>query len=96
MNMQESVTTKERTQDENADELEVSLQKAEDHGGDAVPNPLEKYMKMVQQNQEQEIANKTSKKEDVDISSERLPGSEREDSFSAAGSLQGEPDEDFW
>nr|XP_056717881.1 centriole and centriolar satellite protein OFD1 [Euleptes europaea] len=96
MHTRESTTTKERTQDEKAEALEVSLLKTEDHSGDAVPNPLVKYMKMVQQNQVQETANKTSKKEDFEVSSERLPGSEREDSFSAAGSLQGEPDEDFW
>ncbi|XP_060089957.1 centriole and centriolar satellite protein OFD1 isoform X2 [Heteronotia binoei] len=88
MHVQESVAIKEKTQDE----LEGSLLKAEDHSG----NPLEKYMKMVQQNQEQEIANKTSKKEDAEVPSEQLPGGEREDSFSAAGSLQGEADEDFW
>ncbi|XP_054829262.1 centriole and centriolar satellite protein OFD1 isoform X2 [Eublepharis macularius] len=96
MYIEESVTTKEKTHDEKAAKLEESLLKAEDHSGDAIPNPLEKYMKMVQQNQEQELANKNFKKEDAEVTSERLPGSERENSFSAAESLQGEPDEDFW
>ncbi|XP_015264297.1 PREDICTED: oral-facial-digital syndrome 1 protein isoform X1 [Gekko japonicus] len=53
MHIQVSVATKEKTQDEKT-KLEESLLKAEDHSGD----PLEKYMKMVQQNQEQEIAKK--------------------------------------
>ncbi|XP_077199320.1 centriole and centriolar satellite protein OFD1 isoform X2 [Paroedura picta] len=92
MHIQESGATEEKTQNEKTAKLEGSLLKAEDPCG----NPLEKYMKMVQQNREQETALKTSKKEDVEVSSERLPGSEKEDSFSAAGSLQGEPDEDFW
>ncbi|XP_026716522.1 oral-facial-digital syndrome 1 protein isoform X2 [Athene cunicularia] len=39
--------------------------KAEDNVKDATPNPLEKYMKIIQQSREQELANKDLKKEEI-------------------------------
>lgn len=97
MCVQESFETEERKPNEDITHLEVSLLKSEDHDVSDSPNPLEKYMKMIQQNQEQELVNETSKREEVEeMSSERNLGSERENSVSAAGILHGEPDEDFW
>nr|XP_034972720.1 oral-facial-digital syndrome 1 protein isoform X2 [Zootoca vivipara] len=91
--MQESVETEKKHED--VADLETIISKSEEHGGDAIPNPLEKYMKIIQQNREQEFANEDFKKE-AEILSEKLSGSGKEDSFSAAATLHGEPDDDFW
>ncbi|XP_044286661.1 oral-facial-digital syndrome 1 protein isoform X2 [Varanus komodoensis] len=85
----------EKKQNEEVTNLEASLSKSEQHDGGPMSNPLEKYMKIIQQNREQELANKNSYKEEVEVPSERIPGSEKEDSFSAAGTDE-EGDEDFW
>ncbi|XP_066478064.1 centriole and centriolar satellite protein OFD1 isoform X2 [Tiliqua scincoides] len=96
MCVQESLETEEEKPNEEMIHLEVSMLKSEDHDGGDSPNPLEKYMKMIQQNRKQELAYETSRREEVEeISSERNLGSERENSISAAGTLHGEPDE-FW
>ncbi|XP_077783625.1 centriole and centriolar satellite protein OFD1 isoform X3 [Podarcis muralis] len=91
--MQEAVETKKKHED--VADLETIISKSEEHGGDAIPNPLEKYMKIIQQNREQEFANEDFKKE-AEVFSEKLSGSGKEDSFSAAATLHGEPDDDFW
>ncbi|XP_061483115.1 centriole and centriolar satellite protein OFD1 isoform X2 [Rhineura floridana] len=92
--VQESVETEKKQKE--VTNLETSVSKSDEHGSDAIPNPLEKYMKIIQQNREEELANKDFKKEEMEISSERHANSEKEDSFSAAATLHGEPDDDFW
>ncbi|KAH0624694.1 hypothetical protein JD844_032410 [Phrynosoma platyrhinos] len=94
--VQESVEANEKKPYEEVTSLETNIPKYDEHDGVDSPNPLEKYMKIIQQNQEQEFVHKNSKNEEADTPSERLPDSEREDSFSAAGTLHEEPDEDFW
>ncbi|XP_053243188.1 centriole and centriolar satellite protein OFD1 isoform X2 [Podarcis raffonei] len=91
--MQEALGTEKKHED--VADLETIISKSEEHGGDAIPNPLEKYMKIIQQNREQEFANEDFKKE-AEVFSEKLSGSGKEDSFSAAATLHGEPDDDFW
>ncbi|XP_062831326.1 centriole and centriolar satellite protein OFD1 [Anolis carolinensis] len=76
--------------------LETSMPQYDKKNGGDIPNPLEKYMKIIQQNREQELVDKNSKEEEADIPSERLADSDRENSFSVAGTLHEEPDEDFW
>ncbi|NXF86122.1 OFD1 protein, partial [Eubucco bourcierii] len=61
------------------------------------PNPLEKYMRIIQQSREQELANKDSKQEEIaEVSlTGGLPSSEKDDS--AAGISLGDMDEEnFW
>ncbi|XP_060625975.2 centriole and centriolar satellite protein OFD1 isoform X2 [Anolis sagrei] len=96
MCVQESVETDEKMPHEEVTILETSMPQYDKKNGGDIPNPLEKYMKIIQQNREQELVDKNSKKEETDIPSERLADSNREDSFSAAGTLHEEPDEDFW
>ncbi|NXH17895.1 OFD1 protein, partial [Bucco capensis] len=69
---------------------------AEDNVKDPTPNPLEKYMKIIQQSREQELANKDSKKEETgEVSlTEELKSSEKDDS--TAGISHGDTDENFW
>ncbi|XP_025842498.1 centriole and centriolar satellite protein OFD1 isoform X2 [Vulpes vulpes] len=74
-------------------ELELSVEEMKEKAvGDE--NPLEKYMKIIQQNQDQETADKSSKKivregSEVDT----LPSSDKDESFT--GFFPEEPD-DFW
>ncbi|XP_042316760.1 oral-facial-digital syndrome 1 protein isoform X2 [Sceloporus undulatus] len=96
MHIQETVEANEKNPYEEVTSLETSIPKYDQQEGGNIPNPLEKYMKIIQQNQEQELVLKNSKNEEADAPSERLPDSDREDSFSAAGTLHEEPDEDFW
>ncbi|KAM7177383.1 centriole and centriolar satellite protein OFD1 isoform 7-T7 [Macrochelys suwanniensis] len=86
----------EKKTDHEVEESEISNPDAKDNLCDPHPNPLEKYMKLIQQSREQELINKSSKKEEVEEVSliERLLSSEKDDS--AAGVSHGEPDEDFW
>ncbi|NXP55328.1 OFD1 protein, partial [Heliornis fulica] len=69
---------------------------AEDDVRDPTPNPLEKYMRIIQQSREQEVANKDSKKEEVGevLLKEGPLSSEKDDS--TAGISQGDEDESFW
>ncbi|KAJ6667542.1 hypothetical protein lerEdw1_016663 [Lerista edwardsae] len=60
MCIQESFETEERKPNEDLKNLEVSLLKSEDHDVSDSPNPLEKYMKMIQQNREQELENEVT------------------------------------
>ncbi|XP_074763089.1 centriole and centriolar satellite protein OFD1 isoform X1 [Athene noctua] len=70
--------------------------KAEDNVKDATPNPLEKYMKIIQQSREQELANKDLKKEEIgEVSlTEGLTSSGKDDS--ATGISHEDVDENFW
>ncbi|XP_026715690.1 oral-facial-digital syndrome 1 protein isoform X1 [Athene cunicularia] len=70
--------------------------KAEDNVKDATPNPLEKYMKIIQQSREQELANKDLKKEEIgEVSlTEGLISSGKDDS--ATGISHEDVDENFW
>lgn len=63
---------------------------------DSTPNPLEKYMKIIQQRREQELAHEDSTKEEIrDISLiEGITSSEKDDS--AAGISHGDDDDNFW
>ncbi|XP_009698239.1 PREDICTED: oral-facial-digital syndrome 1 protein [Cariama cristata] len=75
---------------------EKSNSGAEDNVKDPTPNPLEKYMRIIQQSREQELANKESKEEDIgEVSlTEGVPSSEKDDS--TAGISPGDVDENFW
>ncbi|XP_044885441.1 oral-facial-digital syndrome 1 protein isoform X3 [Mauremys mutica] len=84
----------EKKTDRKVEESEISNPDAKDNLCDPRPNPLEKYMKLIQQSREQELTNKSSKKEEEVSLIERLLSSEKDDS--AAGVSHGEPDEDFW
>ncbi|XP_068775911.1 centriole and centriolar satellite protein OFD1 [Struthio camelus] len=92
--IQDSVKTDEGKEDKET--FENCNSGAEDNIKDSSPNPLEKYMKIIQQSREQELANKDSKKEEMEELSltEGLLSSEKDDS--AAGISHGEADENFW
>ncbi|XP_020642429.3 centriole and centriolar satellite protein OFD1 isoform X1 [Pogona vitticeps] len=92
--VQESLQTNEEDPNGEGTSLKTNVLKAKEHDGSGTPNPLEKYMKIIQQNREQELEIKNSMKED-EVSEGHLDV-EREDSFSAAGTVHEEPDEDFW
>ncbi|XP_043359903.1 oral-facial-digital syndrome 1 protein isoform X15 [Dermochelys coriacea] len=96
--IQDSLKSEEEEKKTNheVEESEISNPDAKDNLCDPSPNPLEKYMKLIEQSREQELTNKSSKKEEVEEVSliERLLSSEKDDS--AAGISHGEPDEDFW
>nr|XP_006122866.1 oral-facial-digital syndrome 1 protein isoform X1 [Pelodiscus sinensis] len=81
--------------DNEVQELEINIPDAKDNLVDLPLNPLEKYMKLIQQSREQELTNKSSKK-DVEEESliERLLSSGKDDSVASIS--HGEPDEDFW
>ncbi|XP_049690089.1 centriole and centriolar satellite protein OFD1 isoform X6 [Accipiter gentilis] len=77
-----------KPEDSNAD--------AEDNVKVPTPNPLEKYMRIIQQRREEELATKDSKKEEIgEVSlTEGLVSSEKDDS--TAGISHGDMDENFW
>ncbi|XP_075378226.1 centriole and centriolar satellite protein OFD1 [Mycteria americana] len=83
-------------EDKEGGKLENSNSGAEDDLKDPTPNPLEKYMRIIQQSREQELANKDSKKEEIgEVSlTEGLLSSENDDS--ATGISHGDVDENFW
>ncbi|KAM7129584.1 centriole and centriolar satellite protein OFD1 isoform 2-T3 [Ciconia maguari] len=89
-------STKIDEEDKEGGKLENSNSGAEDDLKDPTPNPLEKYMRIIQQSREQELANKDSKKEEVgEVSlTEGLLSSENDDS--ATGISHGDVDENFW
>uniref|UniRef100_A0A674I6J2 OFD1 centriole and centriolar satellite protein n=1 Tax=Terrapene triunguis TaxID=2587831 RepID=A0A674I6J2_9SAUR len=95
--IQDSLKSEEETKktDREVEDSEISNPDAKDNLCDPHPNPLEKYMKLIQQSREQELTNKSSKKEEAEEVSliEKLLSSEKDDS--AAGVSHGEPDEDF-
>ncbi|KAG8137348.1 hypothetical protein E2320_004603 [Naja naja] len=94
--IQESLEMNEEIQHEIVTNMQTSTLKSEEHSGTDVSNPLEKYMKIIQQNQDKEQEKKKGEKEAVETSSAALLGSEREDSVSAADLPQEGPDDNFW
>ncbi|NXW90982.1 OFD1 protein, partial [Alopecoenas beccarii] len=71
----------EEKEDKEGVKSENSNSGAEDNVKDSTPNPLEKYMRIIQQRREQERANKDSKKEEIGEMSllEGLTSSEKDD-----------------
>ncbi|XP_034291080.1 centriole and centriolar satellite protein OFD1 isoform X2 [Pantherophis guttatus] len=96
IHVQESLEMDEEIQNEIVTNMQTSTLKSEEHSGTDVSNPLEKYMKIIQQNQDKEQEKKKAEKEAVEISSAALLGSEREDSVSAADIPQEGLDDNFW
>uniref|UniRef100_A0A8C5S8C9 OFD1 centriole and centriolar satellite protein n=1 Tax=Laticauda laticaudata TaxID=8630 RepID=A0A8C5S8C9_LATLA len=94
--IQESLEMNEEIQNEMVTNMPTSTLKSEEHSGIDVSNPLEKYMKIIQRNQDKEQEKKKAEKEAVETSSAALLGSEREDSVSAADLPQEGPDDNFW
>nr|XP_010300659.1 PREDICTED: oral-facial-digital syndrome 1 protein [Balearica regulorum gibbericeps] len=94
--IQDSMKTDEEKEDKEGVKSENSNSSAEDNIKDPIPNPLEKYMRIIQQRREQELANKDSKKEEIGEASltEGLMSSGKDDS--TAGISQGDVDENFW
>ncbi|XP_035185092.1 oral-facial-digital syndrome 1 protein isoform X2 [Oxyura jamaicensis] len=93
---QDSLKIDEEKEDKEGEKIENGNSAAEDIVKDSPPNPLEKYMKIIQQRREQELAHKDSKKEEIqEISlTEGIKSSEKDDS--AAGISHGDDDESFW
>ncbi|NWT03167.1 OFD1 protein, partial [Mionectes macconnelli] len=79
--MQDSITIGEEKEDKEGVKSVNSNSGAEDHVKDPPPNPLEKYMRIIQQSREQNLSNKDSKKEEIgEVShSEGLLSSEKDD-----------------
>ncbi|KFV98375.1 Oral-facial-digital syndrome 1 protein, partial [Fulmarus glacialis] len=82
-------------EDKEGGKFENNNSGAEDDVKDPTPNPLEKYMRIIQQSREQELANKDSKKEEIGALSltEGFTSSEKDDS--ATGISHGDVDENF-
>ncbi|XP_027494382.1 oral-facial-digital syndrome 1 protein isoform X1 [Corapipo altera] len=94
--IQDSMTIDEEKEDKEGVKSVNSNSGAEDHVRDPPPNPLEKYMRIIQQSREQDLPNKDSKKEEIgEVShSEGLLSSEKDDSV--ANISHGDMDESFW
>ncbi|NWX18832.1 OFD1 protein, partial [Aegotheles bennettii] len=63
--IQDSIKIDEEKEDKEGPKAENSNSGAEDSVRDPTPNPLEKYMRIIQQSREQQLANKDSKKEET-------------------------------
>ncbi|KAM6145082.1 centriole and centriolar satellite protein OFD1 isoform 2-T3 [Phoenicopterus ruber ruber] len=94
--IQDSTKIDEEKEDKEGGKFENGNSGAEDDLKDPTPNPLEKYMRIIQQSREQALANKDSKKEEIEEVSltEGLLSSEKDDS--ATGISHGDVDENFW
>ncbi|NWU17310.1 OFD1 protein, partial [Cephalopterus ornatus] len=94
--MQDSMKIDEEKEDKEGVKSVNSNSGAEDHVKDPPSNPLEKYMRIIQQRREQDLSNKDSKKEEIgEVShSEGLLASEKDDSV--ADISHGDMDESFW
>ncbi|NXB27745.1 OFD1 protein, partial [Eulacestoma nigropectus] len=94
--IQDSMKTDEEIEDKEEVKSEHSNTGAENNVKDPPSNPLEKYMRIIQQSREQELANKDSKKEEIrEVSlSEGLLSTEKDDSV--ADISPGDMDESFW
>ncbi|XP_035397955.1 centriole and centriolar satellite protein OFD1 isoform X2 [Cygnus atratus] len=94
--IQDSMKIDEEKEDKEGEKFENGNSAAEDIVKDSTPNPLEKYMKIIQQRREQELAHQDSKKEEIQEISliEGITSSEKDDS--AAGISHGDDDESFW
>ncbi|NXW04059.1 OFD1 protein, partial [Fregetta grallaria] len=79
--IQDSTKIDEEREDKEGGKFESSNSGAEDDLKDPTSNPLEKYMRIIQQSREQELANKDSKKEEIGELSltEGLISSEKDD-----------------
>ncbi|NXQ31032.1 OFD1 protein, partial [Alaudala cheleensis] len=79
--LKDSVKTDEEIEDKEGVRSEHSNTAAENNVKDPPSNPLEKYMRIIQQSREQELANKDSKKEEIrEVSpSEGLLSTENDD-----------------
>ncbi|KAL2310526.1 hypothetical protein Nmel_002183 [Mimus melanotis] len=93
--IQDSVKTDEEVEDKEGVKSEHSNTAVENNVKDPPSNPLEKYMRIIQQSREQELANKDSKKEEIrEMSlSEGLLSTEND---SVADISHGDMDESFW
>ncbi|RMC06453.1 hypothetical protein DUI87_15888 [Hirundo rustica rustica] len=81
--IQDSMKTDEEIEDKEGVKSEHSNTAAENNVKDPPSNPLEKYMRIIQQSREQELENKDSKKEVREVSpSEGLLSTENDDSHS--------------
>ncbi|NXN02392.1 OFD1 protein, partial [Sylvia borin] len=94
--VQDSMKTDEETEDKEGVKSDHSNTAAENNVEDPPSNPLEKYMRIIQQSREQELANKDSKEEEIkEVSpSEGLLSTENDDSV--ADISHGDMDESFW
>ncbi|KAM7066044.1 centriole and centriolar satellite protein OFD1 isoform 3-T3 [Acridotheres tristis] len=93
--IQDSMKTDEEIEEKEGVKSEHSNTAAENNVKDPPSNPLEKYMRIIQQSREQELANKDSKKEEIrEMSpSEGLLSTEID---SVADISHGGVDESFW
>ncbi|XP_063039304.1 centriole and centriolar satellite protein OFD1 isoform X1 [Melospiza melodia melodia] len=94
--IQDSLKTDEEIEDKEGVKSEHGSTAAENNVKDPPSNPLEKYMRIIQQSREQELANKDSKKEEIreGSPSEGLLSTENDDSL--ADISHGDVDESFW
>ncbi|XP_066401458.1 centriole and centriolar satellite protein OFD1 isoform X1 [Molothrus aeneus] len=94
--IRDSVKTNEEIEDKEGVKSEHGSTAAENNVKDPPSNPLEKYMRIIQQSREQELANKDSKKEEIreGSPSEGLLSTENDDSL--ADISHGDVDESFW
>ncbi|NXL20109.1 OFD1 protein, partial [Setophaga kirtlandii] len=94
--IQDSVKTDEEIEDKEGVKSEHGSTPAQNNVQDPPSNPLEKYMRIIQQSREQELANKDSKKEEIreGSPSEGLLSTENDDSL--ADISHGDVDESFW
>ncbi|NXW47393.1 OFD1 protein, partial [Nyctiprogne leucopyga] len=94
--IQDSMKMDEEKEDKKGQKSENRSSGSEENVKDPTPNPLEKYMRIIQQSREQELGNKDSKKEDIGEASltEGLTSSEKDDS--TGGISHGDVDENFW
>ncbi|XP_066837865.1 centriole and centriolar satellite protein OFD1 isoform X4 [Anser cygnoides] len=79
--IQDSMKIDEEKEDKEGEKFENGNSAAEDIVKDSTPNPLEKYMKIIQQRREQELAHQDSKKEEIQELSliEGITSSEKDD-----------------
>ncbi|XP_030920713.1 oral-facial-digital syndrome 1 protein isoform X1 [Geospiza fortis] len=94
--IQDSMKTDEEIEDKEGVKSEHGSTAAENNVKDPPSNPLEKYMRIIQQSREQELANKDSEKEEIreGSPSEGLLSTENDDSL--ADISHGDVDESFW
>ncbi|NXQ52744.1 OFD1 protein, partial [Anthoscopus minutus] len=94
--IQDSMKTDEEIEDKEGVKSEHSNTAAENNVKDPPSNPLEKYMRIIQQSREQELENKDSNKEEIrEVSlSEGFLSTENDDSV--ADISHGDMDESFW
>uniref|UniRef100_A0A8C0UCA2 OFD1 centriole and centriolar satellite protein n=1 Tax=Cyanistes caeruleus TaxID=156563 RepID=A0A8C0UCA2_CYACU len=94
--IQDLIKTDEEIEDKEGLKSEHSNTDAENNVKDPPSNPLEKYMRIIQQSREKEPENKDSKKEEIrEVSpSEGLLSTENDDSV--ADISHGDVDESFW